>query len=263
VRNVIAGTAVLLTFAAPAAAQQSVAALIVAGDSTRPYMHPDSALRYYQQALAIDSNSYPALWRTGRALVDIAKQIDKDDDASRARRDSLYLRAKAYAERAIQLDSADADGHFVLALALGRLSRTRGGKERVRFGRIIYDESARAIQLRPTHDGAHHILGAWHAEVKQLSGMTKFFAKTFLGGGFLGRASWDSAVTHLSRAVELNPGYIYHRLELAQVYLDLDRPADAKVQLEAIAGLPDSDVLDPGNRRRASQLLEEIRKKSG
>ena len=255
--------AFLLSIAAPAAWAQSTTGLIAQGDSVNPLLHPDKALVYYQRALAHDSTSYPALWRVARAEVDIAKQIESKDGASRARRDSLYLLARGIAERAVRADSGDADGHFVLALALGRLARTRGGRERVKFGRTVYDEAAAALRLRPDHDGAHHILGAWHAEVERLSGTTRFFARMLFGASFLGRASWDSATAHLTRAVELDPRYIYHRLELAEVYLELDREAEARVQLEAVAGLPDGDVLDPEYRRRAGQLLEGIRKKSG
>jgi tetratricopeptide (TPR) repeat protein len=223
-----------------------------------PSLHPQLALPRYAQALALDSTSYPALWRVARAYVDIAKQIEGKADSVRRRRDSLFQLARGLAERAIRADSLDADGHFVLALALGRLSLPRSGKERVRFGRAIYDEAARAVALRPDHDGAHHILGEWHAEVRRLSGVTRFFAKALFGGGFLDRASFDSATAHLERAVALRPTYIYHRLQLALVYMDVDRPADAIRELEAIKQQPDSDVLDPRHRRRAEALLREL-----
>jgi len=234
---------------------QSPAALVAAGDSLTRALRPDLALERYRDAVARDSAFYPALWKAGRAAVDVAKQI-RNDDTLRARRDSLYQLGRAYAERAIRADSTGADGHFVLALALGRLARTRAGRQGVRFARIIYDEAARALALDPRHDGAHHILGAWHLEVKSLSGATRLFARTLLGGGFLGIASWDSATAHLQRAVDLNPNYIYHRLELAQVLIRLGRNVEARVQLRAIAGLPTNDVLDPRYRRRAAQLLE-------
>jgi hypothetical protein len=202
---------VLLLVFAPAVRAQDATTLIAAGDSANPFLHPDQSLVYYQRALALDSTSFDALWRVGRAQVDIGKQILDDSDASRRTRDSLYSLGRTYAERAIRADSSRSDGHFVLALALGRLSLTRGGRERVKFGRIIYDEAARTLTIDPDHDGAHHILGQWHAEVKRLSGATRFVAKVLFGGGFLGRSSWDSATVHLARAVELNPRYIYHR----------------------------------------------------
>jgi FimV-like protein len=144
---------------------------------------------------------------------------------------------------------------------LGRLSRTKGGKERVRFGKEIYDEAALALKLDPQHDGAEHVLGAWHAEVKRLSGITKFFAKTFLGGGYMGIASWDSAVVHLEAAVRIKPVHIFHRLELAEVYIDIEDYPKARDQLDEVTVLPISDVGDPRHKETAARLLEEIREK--
>lgn len=245
---------VLAAAAARAAPAQELEHHIHLGDSLAAAMRHQGALLHYEAALAEDSTSYQALWKAAGAVIDIAKQLD--GDANRRARDSLYLLARGYAEAAVRSDSLGADGYFMLAQTVGRLARTRGGRERVRFGRVIYDAAARAIELNPAQDGAHHVLGAWHAEVKRLSGLTRFFAKTFLGAGFLGRAQWDSAVVHLERAVELRPEYIYHRLELAQVYLDRGRYDDARAQLERIAALPPvSDVLDPKHQAAAARLL--------
>jgi tetratricopeptide (TPR) repeat protein len=238
-------------FAAPAAAQ-SLAQRVARGDSLRAALQPDAALEQYRLALALDSTSYAVLWRAAEATTDLAKQLPDD---LRLRRDSLYRAAQAYAEAAVRSDSLGADGHFELAQALGRYARTRGGRERVRYGRIIYDQAARALALNPRHDGAHHVLGAWHAEVKRLSPVTRFLAKTLLGAGFLGRASWDSATAHLEQAVALRPDFIYHRLELAQVYLDRHRPDAARAQLLRIATLPLNDVSDPGYQEEAARLL--------
>src|SRR5256885_10014208 len=57
--------------------------------------------------------------------------------------------------RSIHLESERPDAHVVLASALGRLSLTRGGRDRVRFGKIIYNEASNAIQLAPDNDVAH------------------------------------------------------------------------------------------------------------
>lgn len=243
----------LVAVAARAAPAQELEHHIHLGDSLTAALKHQGALLHYEAALAEDSTSYRALWKAAGAVIDIAKQLD--GDVNRRPRDSLYLLARGYAEAAVRSDSMGADGYFMLAQAVGRLARTRGGRERVRFGRVIYQAAARAIELNPGQDGAHHVLGAWHAEVKRLSGLTRFFAKTFLGAGFLGRAQWDSAVVHLERAVELRPEYIYHRLELAEVYLDRRRYDDARAQLERIPALPVSDVLDPKHQAAAARLL--------
>src|SRR5881409_342281 len=112
-----------------------------------------------------------------QAQPTIAKQIEGKDDSSKQVRDSLYVMARAYGEAAVRVNPNGADGHFTIGQALGRLSRTKGGKERVRFAKIIYDEGMKALECDSTHDGANHLIGAWHAEVKRLSGFEKFFAK--------------------------------------------------------------------------------------
>src|SRR5437016_12238208 len=100
--------------------------------------HPDVQLRHYQAALAIDSLSYEANWKAARAIADVAKQIQGNADSLKLRRDSLYAVGRTYAERAVRADSTQADGHYAVAMVLGRLSRTKGSKERVKYAKIIY-----------------------------------------------------------------------------------------------------------------------------
>jgi tetratricopeptide (TPR) repeat protein len=230
---------------------------VALGDSAG-LMHPDVALRHYQAALAIDSMSYEANWKAARAIADIAKQIQGNADSLKRRRDSLYSVGRGFAERAIRADSTRPDGHSALSMVLGRLSRTKGSKERVRYAKIIYDEASRAVQIDSNYDMAHHVLGAWNAEVKRLSGIQRFFAKALFGGGFMDKANWDDAVRHLQRAVALAPNHIYHRLELAEVYTDLGRYSKAREQLQAIATLPTADVLDAQYKEDAAALLKDI-----
>ncbi len=264
----------LSLFAAPLAAQTTIVEHIAMGDSARAALHSEQALRHYeaavtaiQQAIGTQLEAvagiHPtnplyceAYWKAAREISDVAKQLM--GDSLKQRRDSLYSLGRTWAEASIRADSSVANAHFALALVLGRLSRTRGGKERVRFAKIIYDEAARAVQLDPRHDGAYHILGIWHAEVKRLSGFTRFFAKTLFGAGFMDRATWDSAVTNMEHAVTLNPQHVYHRLELAGVYLDIEQPAKATDQLQAIAGLPVGDPMDPYYKRIAVDALADL-----
>jgi hypothetical protein len=263
--------ATLTIIAGPLGGQTSIAEHIALGDSARAALHSDQALHHYQAAVEtiqrevgtqlqeiagvhpINPLACEAFWKAAREISDVAKQLM--GDSLKQRRDSLYSLGRTWAEAAIRADSSVANGHFALALVLGRLSRTRGGKERVRFAKIIYDQAARTVQLDPRHDGAYHILGIWHAEVKRLSGFTRFFAKTLFGAGFMDRATWDSAVTNMEHAVSLNPRQVYHRLELASVYLDVNQPAKATDQLQAIAGLPLGDPMDPYYKRVAADAL--------
>jgi tetratricopeptide (TPR) repeat protein len=237
----------------------TVAVHIARGDSAYAALAPQQALAHYRAALALDSLNYEALWKAGRELVDIAKQITGKNDSSKHLRDSLYTEARDFGETAVRVNPNGADGHFTIGQALGRLSRTKGGKERVRFAKIIYDEGMKAIELDSTHDGACHLVGAWHAEVKRLSGFEKFFAKTLFGGGFLDKGNWDDAQKYLEKAVALKPQNIFHRLELGEVYVDLGKYSKAREQFAAIASLPIADVLDHEYQQEAKQLLEDIK----
>ena len=252
------GLLVSLCAAAGSLAAQSAASHVALGDSAG-IGHPDVALRHYQAALAIDSMDYDANWKAARAIADVAKQIQGDADSLKRRRDSLYSAARLYAERAVRADSTRPDGHYAVAMVLGRLSRTKGSKERVRYAKIIFDEATRAVQIDSNYHNAHHVLGAWNAEVKRLSGIQRFFAKALFGGGFMSQANWNDAVKHLERAVALAPDHIYHRLELAEVYVDVGQFSKAREQLQAIAALPAVDVLDPRYKEDAALLLGEIK----
>ena len=218
-----------------------------------------TGLAHYEAALALDSTAYEANWRAALALLDEGEQIS--DPARRSAQDSLYARAERLARRAVAADSLGAEGHFALAAAVGRASLTLGKKERIRRARLIRDEAQRTLALDPRHDGAYHILGRWNAEIMRLSGLSRFLAKRLLGAGVFGEASWEGAVSNMERAVELDPGRLYHRLELAEIYADRKRYDDARAQLSALAALPDREIMDSVYRRQAEELGRELQGK--
>ena len=238
---------------------QSVADHVAMGTAAVQAHDLRTGLAHYEAALELDSASYEANWRAAITLMDLGESIP--DSVRSPERDSLSARAERHARRAVAADSSGADGHFALAAAVGRASLTLGKKDRIRRAALIRDEALKTIALNPRHDGAYHILGRWNAEIMRLSAFSRFFAKSFLGGGIFGRASWDEAISNMERAVELDPGRIYHRLDLAEIYLDRKRYADARAQLERVAALPDREPLDPQYRRQAAELLARIQRK--
>ena len=235
---------------------QTVAEHVSAGVAAREARDPAGALKHFQAALAQDSMDYQANWEAALALIDLGKATP--DEVKSPARDSMYALAEVYARRAATANPSDAEGHFALANAVGRASLTKSKKERVQRAAEIRNEALRAIQLNPRHDGAYHVLGRWNAEIMRLSGATRFFAKNFLGGDVFNQASWEGAVSNLEKAVELNPRRIYHRLDLAEVYVDRGRYSDARTQLQRVEALPVSDPLDPTYKQQAAELLKKI-----
>ena len=211
-----------------------------------------AARRHFEVVLRRDPSAYEANWRLALLLIDTAKQIS--DSVRSPLRDSLYLRAESYARRAVAAKPDGADGHIVLATAIGRGLLSMGVRERVKRATEVRAEALRAIELDPRNDGAWHILGRWNAEVERLSTLQKFFAKAFLGASVFSTASWDEAEHDLRLAVQYAPTRIVHRFDLAEILVSRKKWADAKQQLDAVAALPSVDLSDPYFKRQARAL---------
>lgn len=211
-----------------------------------------AARRHLEEAVRRDPGGYEANWRLALVLVDVGKQIR--EPAGRALRDSLYRAAESYARRAVTANTADADGHFVLANALGRRALSLGKRDRLKAAAEIKRHAERAIALDARHHGALHILGRWHAEIKGLSGVERFVAKNVLGGKGLDAASWDAAERNMELAVQYGPDIIYHRLDLAEVLHARKKWGLAKAQVDAIAGMTPRDPSDVRYQAEAKAL---------
>ena len=217
-----------------------------------------TALQHFQAALDQDSSSYDANWRGALTLLDLGEQIP--DSSKGHERDSLYALAERYATRAVAADPQGADGHFALAAATGRASLALGTEARIRQAGIIRKEALRTIELNPKHDGAYHIMGRWNAEIMRLSGLSRFFARNFLGARVFKEASWNKAIAYMQKAVDLDPGRIYHHLELALIYADRKRAADAEIQLHAVESLQAREVMDSMYKRQGAELRRRLAK---
>lgn len=248
--------ALLLAAAALPVRAQDVAGHIAAGEAARCRRNADEALAHFRAALALDSMHYDALWHASQSLVDVGRLLPASQSA---RRDSLYAQAADLARRAVAVNSSGADGHFMVAVASGRTALTKGARERVRYAGVVREEALRASELNPRHDGALHVLAMWNAEIQRLPGITKFFAKTFLGASMFNQASWDNSLNYFNQAIEIAPGNIVHRLDFAEALVDMDRNSDAVQQLQYIATLePGCDPMDVNYKNQAASLLQRI-----
>lgn len=195
-------------------------------------------------------------WRRAIALVDAAKLLP---DSARTTADSLLAQAVAEAREAVRLAPDLAHAHFAVALALGQAGLSHGARDRVRDAATIREAALRALALDPDHDGAWHVLGRWHADIRRLSGVERFVARRILGGATFGDATWEGAIRALEQAVALRPDWIFHRLDLALVLRDAGRSPEALPHLEAIPSLPIRDAADGRYRAQAGDLLRQLR----
>jgi tetratricopeptide (TPR) repeat protein len=230
-----------------------VTAHIAAGDRQHTAMHADSALAEYEQAIALDSTSYEALYKAAREAVDLG---EFNPDA--AARSASYAKGLAYARRAVAVDSNGADGHFHVARALGRQALSVGTKARIRYAKAVRAEALKALAIDSLHPGALHVMGVWNAEIMRLSGLERFIARNLLGGGILGAASWPEAVRYMERSVAAEPQRIVHHLDLAKVYADIGDTAKAREQFGLVLSLPPTDYNDPHYQKDARDRLARL-----
>ncbi|MBA3445466.1 MAG: hypothetical protein H0T58_11535 [Gemmatimonadales bacterium] len=254
IRNIVllSGTAAAVTPLLAQTAADHVAMGVAANDAH----DPGTAIQHFNVALEQDSTGYEANWRGALTLLNLGELLP--DSAPPARRDSLYSLAERYAGRAVAADSGGADGHFALAAAVGRGSLTLPQDARIRRAGIIRREALRAIELDPGHDGAYHIMGRWNAEIMRISGISRFVARNFLGAGIFKQASWNKAISNMEKAVELDSSRVYHRLELARIYADRKRGADAEAQLHVVESLPLREVMDSIYKRQGVELRRRL-----
>ena len=219
-------------------------------------MQPGAALTRFEAILTVDSLDVEANWRAAIALSDLSLPLT--GKAGRLARDTLLARGQVRARRAVRAAPGDARALFALGLVLGNTALTRGTKEKVRMATEIRSLALRAVAADSNHDGALHLLGRWNYEVMSLSGFERFIAKSILGGGVFGEASWEEARRDLERAVAIDPDRIYHRLDLARVLIARHATAAAQRELRRIGELPDRVAADSTYRRQAVELLAKL-----
>lgn len=254
-RYLAAGAALL--FGAQVALAQSASGHIAAGDHAHAAMKPAEALQHYKEALAADSNDYEALWKASREAVDLG-----EFEPDKGRQKAYYADGEQYAKRAVAVNSNDAEGHFNLARALGRVALSLGKKERVRYAKEVRLQALEALQHDSLHPGALHVLGRWNAEIMRLSGFSRFMAKNFLGGDVFGEASWDKAVSYMEKSVERDPTRLVHHLDLAEIYRDRDNRGDrvkAREQFEAVVNGKETEYNDRFYKKEAEAALARLR----
>jgi tetratricopeptide (TPR) repeat protein len=243
-----------LVLASPAyATAQTAADHIALGDRDHAAMNAPSALHHYEEAVKADPKSYDALWKAAREAVDVG------EFAPPAERDSLYTLAEQYARRAVEANPGDAEGHFNLARALGRRALSLGKRDRVKYAGDVRTHALEALKLNPKHPGALHIMGMWNYNVMSLSGMTRFMAKTFLGGKVFDSANWNDAQRYMEEAVAADPTRLVHRLDLARVYVARGDKTKAAEQYELVIRDPRTEYNDRHYQSEAEAELRGLR----
>jgi FimV-like protein len=240
----------------PALAQEGIADSIskymTLGDALADEWDHEGAADAYLTVLGLDPDNYEACWKAGDQYTEIADRLD-----IKHQKESYFMQGSTLCEKAIKIHPEGWEGHFRLAVALGRLALFRGGKEKIKLSKMIKAEADTALALNPQADLVYHLLGRWHQNLANLSGMLKFFAKVLYGGVPPGYN--EEAVAMFKKAIEINPNHIEHHLELARTYEFMGKKELMREPLEKVLALSAVEEGDPEFKKEAEKMLKKLK----
>ena len=135
--------------------------------------------------------------------------------------------------KAMALQPHRPEGHFWMAANMAGLAESFGLRQGLKYRGTIRDELAYVLKLDPAYQqgSADRALGRWYYKVPGLFGGDK-----------------KKSEAHLRKALAYNPQSVITRLFLAETLLELDRPAEARKELEAAVNAPEDPEWAPEDR---------------
>jgi hypothetical protein len=200
------------------------------------------ATEIWASRLAANANDFESAWKLARARY----WLGTNGLPQSERRAALEAGIEA-GRKAVALQPNRPEGHFWIAANMGALAESFGLRQGIRYRGPIRDELQTVLKLDPAflHGSADRALGRWYYKVPGLFG-----------------GDDKKSETHLRKALSYNQNSVITRLFLAETLIELDRPAEARKELEAALAAPEDPEWAPEDRRfkeQAKRLLAELR----
>lgn len=211
-----------------------------------------AALDKYKQVLAADPKNMKALVRSSELSSAIgARQADKNAKAS------FYTLARDYADKAISIDSNNADAYYARAVVAGKLTEVETeNKKLVANVKDIKTYADKALSINPNHARANYVLGKWNYEVVTLSWAKKAAVKLLFGG--MQPATIENAYKYMEKCKTIEPYFVLNYLDLAKAYKYDHKPAQAVGVLNQLVKLPTRTEDDAALKSEGKKLLSEM-----
>ena len=207
----------LLSAAGPAAAQTG-APVEAARDLLRAY-HEDPA-RIDRARDLLEAHAARGAAPDVPTLLGLARAwflFGEERSGSVEERIAAYERARDYAKRAVGLAPNDAQPHLWYAITLGSWSKAQGLLRSAVTLRELRAEVATVLRLEPNSIPGHTMAGSLARELPQVMGGDR-----------------RQAEEHFKTALRLDPKRTGARVELAQLYVDMGRFAEARQELDTV-----------------------------
>lgn len=232
------------------AVSQDITAIIKEAEKLETVPDEAAALKKYKEVLKLQPTHLKALWKSSELCSRIGQrqQVAKN-------RDDYYLAAKIYAETALKIDPNSSDANTSMAIALGRSTMTKSGKEKVAAAKDLKKYVDAAIKANPSNFLAWHVLGRWHYEISNLNAIERTAVKVFYGS--FPPSSLKEGIASFEKAKSLSPGFILNYLELAKAYHRNDEDEKAIATLNAMMQQPNYTEDDASIKETGKKLLKD------
>lgn len=240
----------LLIFSAALTMQaQTVEELRTSAEKLKSIYSEPAALAQYLKILDTAPNDYDALWNASFLLSKIGNRIADEEQKSK-----YFNKAKDLAEKAIKANSQDAEGYFVMSVALGRIALIAGARDRVAASKSIKEYAQLALKYNGQHAGAWDVLGRWNFKVANLSFAERAAADMLFGGAPKG-ATDENAVKCYRTAIQIEPEYILYYHDLGEVLLSMEAWGECKKILNQGLALKSVTPDDDGHKTKMREML--------
>jgi len=210
-----------------------------------------ASFQKFKEVLKLDPTNIIAL----NKCSELCSRIGQREATNTKLRNDYYIAAKIYAETALKIDPNNSEANCVMAMALGRSSMSKSGKEKIVNAREVRRYVDASIKNDPKNFKAWHILGRWHYEISNLNILEKSFVKLLYGG--LPPASLKQSIYAFETSKALTPEFILNYYEMAKAYKENDDKDKAIATLQLMLTLPIQTEDDPVIKEKGRTLLKE------
>ena len=197
----------------------------------------------WAQRLQADARDFEAAWKLSRARYWLGGHAPEKERRA-------FLEAGIVAGRAaIALEPTRPEGHFWVAANMGGLAESFGLRQGLKYRSAIRDGFSTVLRLDPAFQqgSADRALGRWYLMVPGLFGGSK-----------------KKSEEHLRKSLTYNPNSIASRFFLAETLLEMDRKAEAILELQRVAELAPDPAWIPEDREfkeKAARVLSTLRQR--
>lgn len=210
------------------------------------------ALKKFEAALELEPGNYVALHEASLLNSRVGNRMSTKEEKT-----TYFRKAKDLAQQAIDANSNDPEGYYVMGVALGRISLISGSKEKVGNVRSIKKNAEEALKLDNQHEGAWHLLGRVHIGVANASRAERIAANTFFGG-LPKDCSNERGIECYKYALKYRPNYILFMFDLAEAYYFDEQFDECEKTLKEILAAKNETLDDPGLKKSAQEMLDQF-----